>query len=628
MKRLFLTLFIFSVIFLPALASSAVLYVSPSGTWGAGQTAFTTVQQAVDTAVEGDEIWVAQGTYYENIVIFKGPASGAGIKLFGGFSGTETERIQRDLKSYQTILDGGNVRSVVMVEGSRATIDGFTIQNGAGTEFWPRGIKGGGILVRPNSATTITNNRIVRNTARHGAGISIEENTVVTVVSNIIADNQASPDGGAGGGLLIVSGRGTIANNTLVRNQAGIGGGLANWCAETLVENNIIAFNPSGNGIYLHHNCETVPLPTMDYNIVYGNLPDQYYTYSSGVPILDFPRPNDMQHDPLFINFTAGDFHLQPISPAIDAGAALYSDKTFTDLDGNPRIIGTAVDIGAFEHSDQTPPVTTAIPNGTSGLGSWYISDVTVNLSSSDESGVCEIRYSVDGGAEIVATGSTATVEFTAEGIHTLTYYAADANGNIEAAKSMQVAIDKNTPTVIAKLSGTAGTNGWYRSAVNATLLATDTASGVKEIRYSLNGGALVTVNGASASVSLPVNQISTLSYSAVDTAGNSSQAITQTASSDSEAPTLAVATSPISIKSNGKLQSVKITGSASDALSGIASTSFKVSDKSDNVVATAISFGSYVQLKGTKGQVYTVTATSVDKAGNSATAKTSVYVK
>lgn len=621
-------MFIFSVIFLPALASSAVLYVSPSGTWGAGQTAFTSVQQAVDAAVEGDEIWVAQGTYYENIVIFKGPVSGAGIKLFGGFSGTETERVQRDLKSYQTILDGGNIRSVVLVEGSRVTIDGFTIQNGAGTEFWPRANKGGGILVRPNSATTITNNRIVRNTARHGAGISIEENTVVSVVSNIIADNQASPDGGAGGGLAIVSGRGTIANNTIVGNLAGNGAGLTNWCAETLVENNIIAFNPSGNGIYLHHNCESVPLPTMDYNLVYGNLPDQYSTFSSGVPILDFPRPHDMQYDPLFINFTAGDFHLQSTSPAIDAGAALYSDNTFTDLDGNPRTIGTAVDIGAFEHSDQTPPVTTTIANGTTGLGSWYISDVTVNLSSSDESGVSEIRYSVDGGAEIVATGSTATVEFTAEGIHTLTYYAADANGNIEAAKSMQVAIDKYTPTVTAKLSGTAGTNGWYRSAVNATLDATDTGSGVKEIRYSLNGGAQVAVAGASASVPLPVNQISTLSYSSVDTAGNISQTHTQTVSSDSVAPTVTVATSPTTIKSNGKLQSVKIIGSASDALSGVASTSFIITNKSGNVVATASGFRSDILLNGTKGQVYTVTATSVDKAGNSATGKTSVYVK
>ena len=128
--------------------------------------------------------------------------------------------------------------------------------------------------------------------------------------------------------------------------------------------------------------------------------------------------------------------------------------------------------------------------------------------------------------------------------------------------------------------------------------------------------------------MSLPVNKVSTISYSAVDNAGNQSTAETQTVSSDAVVPTVTVSVSTKTITANNKLQAVKISGSASDALSGIASTSITVTDNKGVVVATAPAFGSTVQLKGVKGQVYTITATSADKAGNAATARATVTVK
>jgi hypothetical protein len=54
--------------------------------------------------------------------------------------------------------------------------------------------------------------------------------------------------------------------------------------------------------------------------------------------------------DPLFAS--AEDFHLSAGSPAIEAGLADALDGP-TDLDGNPRVRGTAPDIGAYE---ATPP--------------------------------------------------------------------------------------------------------------------------------------------------------------------------------------------------------------------------------------------------------------------------------
>jgi len=45
-----------------------------------------------------------------------------------------------------------------------------------------------------------------------------------------------------------------------------------------------------------------------------------------------------------------GDYHLLPASPCIDTGDPNYiPSPNETDLDGNPRVIGDAVDMGAYE---------------------------------------------------------------------------------------------------------------------------------------------------------------------------------------------------------------------------------------------------------------------------------------
>jgi hypothetical protein len=69
--------------------------------------------------------------------------------------------------------------------------------------------------------------------------------------------------------------------------------------------------------------------------------------FSGGSGLVSFV--GNFPNAPHFVNPALGDFRLQPNSPGINDGANIYV-TTATDLDGNPRIVGGAVDVGAYEH--------------------------------------------------------------------------------------------------------------------------------------------------------------------------------------------------------------------------------------------------------------------------------------
>lgn len=205
------------------------LYVGKSGkdtndglTWA---TAKLTVQAAINAGAS--EIWVAKGTYNENLTV------GNGIAFYGSFAGTETDPSTRDLIVNPTILDGGHTGSVLTSTGSTPglavqRIDGFTIQNGSDASG-----PGGGLNL-PLFDGTIANCTIQANSASgNGGGIYIQNvkspgPVSISLLDDVIANNSA----GQGGGIYLdVSSNDNVPvnvvliNTTLHANTAATGGG-------------------------------------------------------------------------------------------------------------------------------------------------------------------------------------------------------------------------------------------------------------------------------------------------------------------------------------------------------------------------------------------------------------------
>jgi hypothetical protein len=329
------------------------------------------------------------------------------------------------------------------------------------------------------------------------------------------------------------------------------------------------------------------------------------------------------------VSFTNCAFNGQPLSAfaynqidMVSAGGLTEAAASALGTDG------ASFSVTSYPASDTTSPVTIA-----SGYDSaWHNSAVQVTLTATDNddgSGVRSITYNIDGGVPTTVDADTAQVTIGAaadhsnDGVHTLSFYSTDNDGNQETAKSAIVKIDTTPPTLSA--SG-ASDGAWLNHAATITLTAADTSggSGVASISYSIDGVAH-TAAGASTQVVIPAspNATHTLTYHATDLAGNVSADRQLSVHIDTLSPTTTV-TGADDLWHN---HSVKLILHAADNAggSGVAYTEYSLNGGKTWTKAASVTIAASAD-HANDGS-HTVEYGSADKAGNLEKAK-SVTVK
>ena len=262
----------------------------------------------------------------------------------------------------KTILDGAGAEKIFSIDtrslstdsNAHVTIEGITFQNAAGGSSEP----GGAIEMATNDANmTIVNSQFSNNTSPFGGGgifLRADRNGNINLINSIFNGNTAKGSAGGGAALMVsadeitgTTGTINLINNTIVANSTpnvcgGISITLSNAGDTGNIYNNIVWNNTASLASDLFVSNQNGAVVELFNNIYSGFSISQHGSLSEG---------NNFNQDPLL----TADFHLQANSPAIDKGNNNAPLLPATDIEGNPRIVGPAPDIGAYEWTPVNP---------------------------------------------------------------------------------------------------------------------------------------------------------------------------------------------------------------------------------------------------------------------------------
>ncbi len=219
--------------------------------------AYTHLETALAAATDGDEFWVATGTYLPNTTGSQtSPFSvnNADLKIYGGFAGTETQLSHRVLGTNETILSGDfnnndvfpddnyvdnfnhatktdNSHNIINITaaGNNLLLDGLTISN---AHYTTNNVSGAIMKEKTVSNLTLKNCTIKNNISAAGSGL----------VAEFELNNASSGTPGTF----------TIENCIFKNNMSRFGSGIYNYTrantnVDIRVENTLFDNNISGN---------------------------------------------------------------------------------------------------------------------------------------------------------------------------------------------------------------------------------------------------------------------------------------------------------------------------------------------------------------------------------------------
>lgn len=318
------------------------IYVKPGGIGDGSDwdNAFGNLPDAIAASDRLYEIWVAKGDYQLSKTL-----TWPCVNMYGGFSGDETKLKDRDLNNKSTIK-GGNFITISAwgnkVDKEYFYMDGFILTGADSKNEYmgpfeiykymgfrncvfcdnTYGKNGGGYFEGVKFFNCVFYNN---KTLHYSAAINVKNAELynVTIVNNI-GKNEAS-----GGGVRI-GGSGNLLYNTVIWGNRHDKGGAHN-----------VYLDANNNSKFINCAVES----TLTFNG--GNKPSD----TTGSIVIN--ANNDDPKGPGFIDPSGRRYALKASSPLINAGYDIALNLyLYTDIIGANRLIGSSIDIGAYEFAE------------------------------------------------------------------------------------------------------------------------------------------------------------------------------------------------------------------------------------------------------------------------------------